>query len=322
MIKAAIVGMGRWGQNLVNSVQGKSAKLRFVSGMLRNPEPLREYAARTGLTLTTNYQDALDDPAIDAVVLATPHQLHVEQIVAAAAAGKAVFCEKPLALTLAEAERATLACERAGVALGVGHDKRFWPSMQELQRQAESGALGTLLHIEGNLSNENSRATYREWRGRPEHSPGGSLTATGIHILDAFVHLMGPVARIQASYLGSPGPDVQDSMAMLFEFKSGATGLLASVRPTPLFWRVHAFGTTGSAEARGTDDVELRLSGQQRRLIHFEPLDALRFELEAFADAVAGVAPFPISAEQILLTAATLEAAARAVDTKSAVTLG
>jgi predicted dehydrogenase len=110
-------------------------------------------------------------------------------------------------------------------------------------------------------------------------------------------------------------------MAMLFEFKSGASGLLASVRPTPVFWRVHAFGTTGSVEARGTDDVELRISGEPVRVIKGEPLDALRYEIEAFADAVAGVKPYPISHEQMLLTVTTLEAAARAVDTKSPVIL-
>jgi predicted dehydrogenase len=321
MITAAIVGMGRWGQNLVNSVQGTSAKIRFTRGVARRPDEVAEYAQKAGLTLHSRYEEMLADKSVNAVVLATPHELHVDQIVAAAAAGKAVFCEKPLAMTRAEAERAVKAVETAKVALGVGHDKRFWPSMQEVKRQVESGALGKLLHIEGNLSNENSRATYREWRGKAENSPGGSLTATGIHILDAFVHLMGPAARIQASYLGSPGPDVEDTMAMLFEFKSGATGLLASVRPTPVFWRVHAFGTAGSVEARGTDDVELRLSGEPVRVIKGKPLDALRFELEAFADAVAGVKPYPILHEQMLLTAATLEAAARAVDTKSTVTL-
>jgi len=216
MINAAIVGLGRWGQNLVNSVQGKSTRLRFTRGMQRDPTTVSDYAAKTGIAVTASYAELLGDSAVDAVVLATPHQLHADQIVAAARAGKAVFCEKPLALTRVEAERAIQTCESAGVTLGVGHDKRFWPSMQELKRQAESGALGTLLHIEGNLSNENSRATYRPWRGEAEHSPGGSLTATGIHILDAFVHLMGPVKRTQASYLGSIGPDVQDTMAMLF----------------------------------------------------------------------------------------------------------
>ena len=73
MIKAAIVGMGRWGQNLVNSVQGKSAKMRFTHGVLRRSEEAREYAQKTGLTLTTDYAQVLADPTVDAVVLATPH---------------------------------------------------------------------------------------------------------------------------------------------------------------------------------------------------------------------------------------------------------
>ena len=108
---------------------------------------------------------------------------------------------------------------------------------------------------------------------------------------------------------------------MILEFKSGATGLLASVRPTPVFFRVHAFGTAGSAEARGANGVELRISGGKHQTMELEPLDALRYELEAFADAVRGLAPYPITPADMLATAETLEYAARAVDTRSPVTL-
>jgi predicted dehydrogenase len=76
----------------------------------------------------------LADPGIDAIVLATPHSLHCEQIIAVAAAGKAVFCEKPLTLKKAEAARAIEACRAVGVVLGVGTDKRFFPSLHELVR--------------------------------------------------------------------------------------------------------------------------------------------------------------------------------------------
>src|ERR1700704_1160753 len=134
MINAAIVGLGRWGKNLVNSVQGKSSKLRFVECVVRTPEPSREFAEQRGLELSTDFDRMLRDDRIQAVVLATPHSFHTQQIVAAAAAGKAVFCEKPLALSTADAELAVLACRRAGVPLGLGHDKRFWASMQELRR--------------------------------------------------------------------------------------------------------------------------------------------------------------------------------------------
>src|SRR6201989_3043064 len=98
MINAGIVGLGRWGRNLVNSVQGKSDKIRFVAGVLRHPENAREYAGQNGFVLHDNLDAVLQDPAIDAIVLATPHTVHGEQLLAAARAGKPVFTEKPFTL--------------------------------------------------------------------------------------------------------------------------------------------------------------------------------------------------------------------------------
>src|SRR5690349_1210256 len=115
MLSAAIVGLGRWGRNLVEAVQGRSDRIRFTHAVVRRPEEAREFAARHALGVSTDFAAMLADREVQAVVLTTPHSLHVEQIVAAAAAGKPVFCEKPLALTLADAERAISACRRAGV---------------------------------------------------------------------------------------------------------------------------------------------------------------------------------------------------------------
>src|SRR5512134_2879349 len=147
MINAAIVGLGRWGQNTVRSVFGKSERLRFIRAMVRHPDAVREFAAQHELELTDDFAAVLADPRVQAVVLVTPHTLHVEQIVAAAVAGKAVLCEKPLALTRAGAERAIAACKEAGVVLAVGQDKRIWPSMRELKRVVASGVLGEILHV-------------------------------------------------------------------------------------------------------------------------------------------------------------------------------
>jgi predicted dehydrogenase len=314
-VNAAIVGLGRWGKNLVGAVQGKSQRIRFVRGMVRHPAAVQDFADQHGFALTDDFDALLADPAVQALVLATPPGQHTEHIVAAAKAGKAVFCEKPLALTRARAQQAVDACAAAGVALGVGQDKRFWPSMQELKRVVAGGSLGTLLHVEGNFSNENSNATYTAWRSSPTESPGGSLTATGIHVLDAFVNLMGPVRSVQAHNMARQAtPTVQDTSTIFFEFSDQATGVLTSVRPTPLFFRVQVFGSRGWAQARGATELEIQLSGQALERRQFEPVDALRFEMEAFADAVAGRAAYPVSPEQIVMTAATLEAAVRAVD--------
>src|SRR5262245_27586082 len=301
MISAAIVGLGRWGKNIVNAVQGKSGRLRFTHAVVRRPDTAHDFAAQHGLGLSSDFTNVLARPDVQAIVLATPHTLHADQVVAVAAAGKGVFCEKPLALSRKDAERAVQACRQAGVALGLGHDKRFFPSMRELKRVVAAGELGDILHVEGHFSNESTRDFYAGWRELPEESPGGGLTATGIHILDAFVNLVGPVRRVSAQYIEHPPrPEPIDTVSLLLEFENRVSGVLCGVRTTPQFWRVHVFGTHGSAEALEQTELVLRRTGALPEYLRFEPFDALRHELDAFADAVTGNAPYPIPVEQML----------------------
>src|SRR5262249_9842001 len=140
----------------------------------------------------------LADPGIKAVLLATPHSQHLEQVIAAAKAGKQVFCEKPLALRREHAARMFEACRNAGVVLAVGHNRRFWPSLCLLREIVASGELGTTLHVEGHNSNENSQSITQGWRLSAEESPGGGLTGAGLHVLDAFVSVLGPARRVYA----------------------------------------------------------------------------------------------------------------------------
>ena len=110
VIRAAIVGLGSWGRNLVASVQGKSELIGFVAGATRTPAKAADFARQHGIALRDSYEQLLADPAIDAVVLATPHSMHTAQIVAAARAGKHVFTEKPLGLSREESAAAAAAC--------------------------------------------------------------------------------------------------------------------------------------------------------------------------------------------------------------------
>ena len=309
MINAAIVGLGRWGQTLVNAVQGKSDKLCFTHAVSRDPARVREFTAQHGLETVGTLDAVLGDPAIDTVVLATPHSLHLEQIVAAARAGKAVFCEKPLSLTKADALRATEACRDAGVVLGVGTDKRFFPAMDALARLVADGELGRVLHLEGNFSNEVSARMFSPWRDSPNESPAGGLTGTGIHLLDSFVRIAGPVRHVHAQLLAHrPAPDPLDTLSVLLEFESGISGMLGVVRSTPAYWRVHVFGCDGSAEALGRTELVVRKSGREPKRRTFAPADSVRVNLEAFADAVAGRAPYPISPREIVDVVAAFEA--------------
>ena len=172
MIHAAIIGLGRWGQAIVEAAQGRSTRVRFVHGVSKQPDASRVFANRHGLRLSSEFEEALADPQVDAVFLATPHSLHVAQVIAAARARKPVWCEKPLALTRAGAARAVEACREAGVVLASGNNKRCFASMRELKRVVESGLLGDILHIEGHSSNENSTRVAGGWRDDPRESPG------------------------------------------------------------------------------------------------------------------------------------------------------
>jgi len=321
MIQAAIYGLGRWGQNLVNSVQENSSLVHFKRALVQTASKYQNYAKQNNLLITTQVNDILNDPEIQMVVLATPHLLHVPQIQAAAVAGKHVFCEKPLALTFQEAQQAIMACENAKVILGVGHDKRFWPSMQELKKLVQSGALGELIHIEGIFTNENLKNFQASWRDNKENVPGGSLTATGIHILDAFTNLMGEVKSVDGKYRQKQKGSL-DTMVVLFDFASGATGTLTSPRPSPVFWRVHVFGSLGSAEVRGPTQLNVYSIDQISPKTHsFENINALQFQLEAFANAIQQSKGYLISPEEILRTVKVFEATAKSIDTHHPVNL-
>jgi len=134
MINAAIVGLGWWGKTLVESVQGTSGDIQFVAGATRtkSPETLA-FAEAQRFRLADNYAALLADPKVDAVVLATPHSLHAQELAAAAAAGKHVFCEKPFALTKADAEASAEAARKAGITLGLGQVLRITLSSEAFE---------------------------------------------------------------------------------------------------------------------------------------------------------------------------------------------
>jgi len=320
MINAAIIGLGWWGKNIVQCVQGKSGKLRFVHGVSKEIDAALPLAEAHGFTLSDDLERALADQRVEAVVLATPHSLHADQIVRVAAAGKPVFCEKPLSLKRADAERAVAAIQKAGVPIGVGQNKRFWPSMVELRRIVATGVLGRIMHIEGHYSNENSGLHFSAWRDSPGESPGGGMTGTGIHLLDAFVGLGGPVSEVKAQVVTfRPGHDPRDAASVMFRFSSGLSGYFGLVRASPFYWRVHVFGDEGSAEAIGETEIVVRTRGGKVERREFPKVDTILAEIDAFADAVTGRKPYPITPAEMVNTIAAFEAITQSMQTNQPV---
>jgi predicted dehydrogenase len=314
MIDAAVIGLGRWGKNIVQSVQGKSARLRILRGVSKEPELVADFAQAQGFELGTEFEAAVADPRVRAVFLATPHSLHVQQIAAVAAAGKPVWCEKPLALTRAEAARAVEACAKAGVVFALGNNKRCFPSMRELKRVVADGVIGEVLHVEANFSNEHSTRVMGGWRDDPRESPGGGMTGAGLHLIDAFVNLAGPIVEVDARLNAAKAPpDPRDAATALVRFASGATGTLATVRAAPMFWRVHVFGTQGWAEAREETTLTLARIGETPQTQTYAGADSLGMLIEAFGESIETGKPFPVSSDQMLDVAGAFEAIIRSM---------
>jgi predicted dehydrogenase len=312
LINAAIAGLGRWGRTLVDAASGHD-RLRPAI------EPARDgaidYCAQHKLQLFDNLATVLADPAIDAVFVATPHSLHPTQVIACAAAGKPVFCEKPLALTCCDAKRMFAACRDAGVPLAVGHNRQFWLSMHALREIVGSGALGTILHVEGHNSNEHSKAVLSGWRLSPDESPGGGMTGAGLHALHALISLIGTVRIVYARLQSRQAePPQLDTVSVVLDFACGVSGTLVTIRMTPFYWRIHIFGTDGSAEVLDETTLILRLSGAKPERRQYRPINVMRAEIDAFVSTLEHNRPFPVPEAEVLTTLAAFESIVRSIE--------
>jgi predicted dehydrogenase len=310
VIDAAIVGLGRWGQRIVGSVQGQSEVIRFVAAVTRTPANAAEFADGAGIVVGDDYSAILKRADVDAIVLATPNSQHAGQIVAAAEAGKHVLVEKPFTLDRASAASTAQAAANAGIVLAPAHNRRFLPSIAELRGRLTQGQLGTLCHVEANYSS-GSGYRYRDgmWRALRAESPAGSMTATGIHILDGLVGLFGRITRVQAqSRRRVLAIDIDDTTSALLDFENGMTGYLGTLGATADDWRLQVFGADGWAEIRPDNRLCIKIGEAEPEAIVFETIDTVRAELDAFAAAITGEAPYPVPVDDAVHGVAVMEA--------------
>jgi predicted dehydrogenase len=321
-VRAAIIGIGTWGQNLVNCVQGRSEVIQFVAGATRSPARAEEFSRRHGVPLMPSFEAVLADPSVDAVVLATPHSMHAEQILAAARAGKHVFTEKPLGLTTAHSAAAVEACAEHKVTLAVGYNWRFQPALQEIKRMLADSRLGKLLHIEGNFCGPSAYRFGRDhWRQDRDEAPAGGMTGRGVHVVDAMLYLAGPIEEVYAqSFRLVQDFGADDTTSILFRFKNGATGYLGTVIASAETWRMQVFGSKGWAEV---GDVEHLTTWQMKvctidpanifvkqkpQLMTFDDISTERAELEHFARAIKAGRPLAVPGGDEVHNVAVLEA--------------
>lgn len=316
-LQIAIAGFGWWGQHMAKRLKENS---RFSITAIVEPDDNRSDDIKAaGLERLTSIDQALADSKTQAIVLTTPNTLHEEQVIQIAKAGLHVFCEKPLGITGASARRSVDACKKAKVVLGIGHERRFEPAMKRVRDMVNDASLGTVMHAEAAFSHDKLiNVPAGDWRTRKETAPAAGMTGMGIHLTDYFIALFGPVSTVQALTANRVLDwETGDVVTVQLKFKAGMTATLSAILYTPHFIRLHVFGSDAWVEVRndthpdtpgGVAELVVSRTNQAHEVERYDWTDTVVENLEAFADAIAGSAPYPYTHEELVHNIEVLEA--------------
>lgn len=285
----ASIGLGWWG-NVLAEAATSDGKAQVVACYARTQETRDAFASKHGCKAAVSLEEIWEDPAIEGVLMATPHAVRQELIAQAAAAGKHIFVEKPLALTGAEARASAAAAREAGVVLQVGHNKRRQTGNRRLHEMLESGELGQLQYIEANISVPVAfKPDLPEWRKNPEQIPAGGMTPLGVHHIDTIQYLGGRIRSVSAISKKVYGAlDVDDVTAMLFELESGPLAYLVTLLATAGVNTVTVYGSDGAAwsEEDGTRLFVEKRGEPSRTEFPVTPINTVADEMAEFAECI------------------------------------
>jgi predicted dehydrogenase len=324
MIRIGIIGLGWWGKQIVTCL-AESPRFKVVAGCDIDTRTAAPFAASHKFDLTGDHRSLVRRTDIDAIAVVTPHLLHEEMTIAALEAGKQVFCEKPLALTAASAERILDASSKAGGVLGIGHERRYEPAMEEMRRLFDTGALGRLLHMDAHVSHNNFRTLDpSNWRRDARHAPAGAWTALGIHLGDMFVSFAGRPVRVAARTASQIFPAPSGGfVAAEIDFENGAHGRITCLSTPPFYGRFTLVCDQGWVETQEGGNVDKGIPSSfvycgpdgTRQSRSYEHANTVRMNFEAWADAIEGRAPYRFTHEQLLANIRILDAVTRSAAT-------
>ncbi len=310
-VRLASVGLGWWGNVLAEAAVAGGAEI--AGGFARTAETREAFAAKHGGQAYESFEQLLEASDVDGVLLATPHTAHADQIVAAATAGKHVFIEKPLTLTVTSGKRAIAAAQDAGTVLQVGHNRRRQPANRRLKELISAGELGTVTMIETHQSMPNALGFEPGyWRANRTESPLGGMTSLGVHMIDTMTYLLGPIDRVFAFSKGIlDGPAIDHATSIVCEFASGALGYLGCSFVVPRTNSVAVHGTGGVA-INDEDGTRFYLQNAPELVRTEEPIEAIDTiadELGEYVRAIRGEASPETGGAEGLEVVAVLEAA-------------
>jgi predicted dehydrogenase len=290
-LRVACIGMGWWSDVLADAIV-RSGKLEIIACYSRSADKRAAFAAKYGCRSAPSYEEILADPTIEAIVNTTPNDAHLSTTGAAAAAGKHVFLDKPIANTVSDGRAITQACAQAGVVLALGYQRRRENQFRWIRNQIEQGTFGQLVNAEANISRDRlGKIDLSSWRYQAAGMPGGVMLQIGIHYADVLEYILGPVKAVSGRLvrLVLPG-DNPDVASLIFEHDNGALSTLnASYASASEHYLMNIYGKEASAYFDMHNGLRLLKRGCNRPVaIACETNDTFAEQLEEFAAAVRG----------------------------------
>jgi predicted dehydrogenase len=321
MAGVGIVGLGWWGRALATAAK-QAEGVDVVAGFARSADARAAFAAEYECAAPESLEALVDDPAVEGIMIATPHSTHYDLVAAAAAAGKAVLIEKPLALTTEAARACVEVAERAGVPFMVGHQRRRTAANRAIKKLIEAGDLGPIQMAEANQS-LGGGLTHPDdaWRRNRDESPLGGMTSLGVHKIDTMHYLIGPMKRVSVFTKNEMDrPEIDEATVVAIEFESGAVGTLVTSFVVPLISRISLFGMKAAAfnDFDGTV-LEVQKMNEGRVPVPLEPIDPVVDQVAEFGKVIRGeMLPETGAAEGIAVVSA-MEAMIESSETGRAV---
>jgi len=323
-VRLGVVGLGWFGGVLAEAARA-SGLADVVACYSRSPETRSAFADAHGCRAVGDIDEMLGASDVDGVLVATPHSTHVGLAEQAARAGKHVFVEKPLALTVAGVRRVATAAESSGVVLQAGQNRRRQPANRRIKAMIDSGELGTVLQLDGMHSAPGGhKPELPAWRADPDECPHGGMTALGVHTVDTFNYFMGPAERVTAfsgRFTGLRGLD--DATSVLLEYGGGQLGSINTTYFSPPVVTLSVYGTDAAVwnEEDGTRLFVQARTESARIERPVETIDTIEDELAEFARCIGEGSEPETGVPEALEVAAVLDAIGRSVETGCAVDL-
>ena len=334
-VRAACVGIGRWSE-VIAKAAARSGKIQVTNCFSRSPQKRAAFAEKFGCDQVASYEELLADQRVEAVLVTTPNPVHAETIEQAAAAGKHVWVEKPIAHTMAHAKRIGKAIDKAGVTFAVGQSARLLGASRKMKELVDQQDIGKVVLVEANYSNERAlELTPDKWRYFAANSPGGPLIQLLVHHFDTVQYILGPITEVQAYkrrlYTQA---EVDDVAVVIAQFENGYVGSFGGSWSSPGAYLINIYGTAANlyhkldfAHWTAVDvDKHTTLFRQPHGSPDWNPVeipttDMFRDELDDFADAIRNHRNPKVGFAEATRALAVVEAAIRSSESRRPVSI-